>query len=325
MTSAFEYVSDLMNVEGMVMLLTGIAAFATILTLTASFASTDKLSTRMKYVSTEREAMRARAREALSQEKTRLRHTPKGFVKEVVERFASGRMLENAEVREKLRQAGFRGPGPMYTFIFFRFIMPPILFLLTLLYLAFVNDLGLAPIARFAMSSGAAFVGFYLPNVFVQNVIARRQDSIRKAFPDALDLLLICVESGMSIEAAFQKVASEIGSQSVEMAEELALTTAELSYLQERRAAYENLAKRTGLPGVKAVSTSLIQAERYGTPLGQALRVMAQENRDIRMSEAEKKAAGLPPKLTVPMILFFLPVLFAVILGPAIIKMMMTF
>jgi len=324
MTSAFEFAAGLMNVESMVMLLTGIAAFATILTLTASFASTDKLSTRMKYVSTEREAMRARAREALSQEKTRLRHTPKGFVKEVVERFASGRMLENAEIREKLRQAGFRGPGPMYTFIFFRFVMPPILFLLTLLYLVFADDLGLAPVARFAVSCGAAFVGFYLPNVFVQNVITRRQDSIRKAFPDALDLLLICVESGMSIEAAFQKVASEIGSQSVELAEELALTTAELSYLQERRAAYENLAKRTGLPGVKAVSTSLIQAERYGTPLGQALRIMAQENRDIRMSEAEKKAAGLPPKLTVPMIVFFLPVLFAVILGPAIIKTMAT-
>ncbi len=324
MGSAFEFAAGLMNVESMVMLLTAIAAFATILTLAASFLTTDKLSTRMKYVSTEREAMRARAREALSQERTRLRHTPKGFVKEVVDRFASGRMLENAEIREKLRQAGFRGPGPMYTFIFFRFVMPPILFLLTLLYLAFVDDLGLAPMARFAVSCAAAFIGFYLPNVFVQNVIARRQDSIRKAFPDALDLLLICVESGMSIEAAFQKVAAEIGSQSVELAEELALTTAELSYLQERRAAYENLAKRTGLPGVKAVSTSLIQAERYGTPLGQALRIMAQENRDIRMSEAEKKAAGLPPKLTVPMIVFFLPVLFAVILGPAIIKTMAT-
>lgn len=324
MGSAFEFAAGLMNVESMVMLLTAIAAFATILTLAASFLTTDKLSTRMKYVSTEREAMRARAREALSQERTRLRHTPKGFVKEVVDRFASGRMLENAEIREKLRQAGFRGPGPMYTFIFFRFVMPPILFLLTLLYLAFVDDLGLAPTARFAVSCAAAFIGFYLPNVFVQNVIARRQDSIRKAFPDALDLLLICVESGMSIEAAFQKVAAEIGSQSVELAEELALTTAELSYLQERRAAYENLAKRTGLPGVKAVSTSLIQAERYGTPLGQALRIMAQENRDIRMSEAEKKAAGLPPKLTVPMIVFFLPVLFAVILGPAIIKTMAT-
>ncbi|MEQ8741232.1 MAG: type II secretion system F family protein [Hoeflea sp.] len=310
------------NLENIVMLLTAVAAFATILTLTGPLLSTDKLSTRMKYVSTEREAMRARARESLAQEKTRLRHTPKGFMKEVVEKFTSGRALENADVRDKLRQAGFRGPGPMYTFVFFRFVMPPILFVLTLLYLVFLNDFGLPPMARFAASCAAAFVGFYLPNVFVQNVIARRQDSIRKAFPDALDLLLICVESGMSIEAAFQKVATEIGTQSVELAEELGLTTAELSYLQERRQAYENLSKRTGLPGVKAVSTSLIQAERYGTPLGQALRVMAQENRDIRMSEAEKKAAGLPPKLTVPMIVFFLPVLFGVILGPAIIKVM---
>lgn len=324
MNSVYDIVASMMNVESIVMLLTAVAAFATILTLAAAFLTTDKLSTRMKYVSTEREAMRARAREQLAQEKTRLRHTPKGFMKEVVDRFASGGMLENAEIREKLRQAGFRGPGPMYTFIFFRFVMPPVTFLMTLLYLSFASDFGLEPMARFALSCAAAFIGFYLPNVFVQNVIARRQDSISKAFPDALDLLLICVESGMSIEAAFQKVAAEIGSQSVELAEELALTTAELSYLQERRMAYENLAKRTGLPGVKAVSTSLIQAERYGTPLGQALRVMAQENRDMRMAAAEKKAAGLPPKLTVPMIVFFLPVLFAVILGPAIIKTMST-
>lgn len=316
----FEFTQSMFNIQNAVMVLTALAAFATIITLALPLLASDKLSTRMKYVSTEREAMRARAREALAQEKTRLRHTPKGFVKEVVDRFASGRMLENAEIRDKLRQAGFRGPGPIYTFIFFRFVMPPVLFVLTLLYLAFLNDFGLPPMARFAASCGAAFIGFYLPNVFVQNVIARRQDSIKKAFPDALDLLLICVESGMSIEAAFQKVATEVGSQSVELAEELALTTAELSYLQERRMAYENLARRTGLPGVKAVATSLIQAERYGTPLGQALRVMAQENRDIRMAEAEKKAAGLPPKLTVPMIVFFLPVLFGVILGPAIIK-----
>lgn len=318
--SVFELVENMFNVENVVMLLTGVAAFATIFTLTEPLMNTDKLSTRMKYVSTEREAMRARAREALTQEKTRLRHTPKGFMKQVVEKFARGNVLENAAVKEKLRQAGFRGPGPMYTFVFFRFVMPPLLFLLTLLYLSFLNDFGLQPMARLAVACAAAFAGFYLPNLFVENVISRRQDSIRKAFPDALDLLLICVESGMSIEAAFQKVAAEIGAQSVELAEELGLTTAELSYLQERRMAYENLARRTGLPGVKAVVTSLIQAERYGTPLGQALRVMAQENRDIRMSEAEKKAAGLPPKLTVPMIVFFLPVLFGVILGPAIIK-----
>ena len=140
------------------------------------------------------------------------------------------------------------------------------------------------------------------------------------AFPDALDMLLICVQSGMSVEAAFGKVSKEIATQSLELAEELSLTTAELSYLQDRRQAFDNLGKRTGIPGVKAVTTALIQAERYGTPVGQALRVMAKENRDIRMSDAEKKAASLPPKLTVPMILFFLPVLFVVILGPAAIR-----
>ena len=144
------------------------------------------------------------------------------------------------------------------------------------------------------------------------------------AFPDALDLLLICVESGMSIESAFTRVASEVGSQSVELAEEFGLTTAELSYLPERRQAFENLAKRCGHPGVKAIAAALNQAEKYGTPLGQALRVCAQENREMRMSEAEKKAAALPAKLTVPMIVFFLPCLFVVILGPAIMRVIHT-
>jgi tight adherence protein C len=160
------------------------------------------------------------------------------------------------------------------------------------------------------------------PNFYLKNQIQRRQLSIKRAFPDALDLMLICVESGMSIEAAFRKVSEEIGSQSVPLAEELTLTTAELSYLPERRQAYDNLGQRTGIEGVRAVCLALQQAERYGTPLGTTLRVLAQENRDMRMSEAEKKAAGLPPKLTVPMIVFFLPVLFVVILGPAAIRVM---
>lgn len=318
MISAIE---QFVNLPNAVTLLTAIAAFATILTFALPLLQTDKLGTRMKYVATERDAMRQRHLEELSRERARLRQSPKGYMKQFVEQFNLNAMLENEKVKDKLRRAGFRGPAPMYTFLFFRFVMPPVVFLVTIMYLFFVNDLGLGtPLARVAASCGGAFAGFYLPNLFVENVIAKRQDSIRKAFPDSLDLLLICVESGMSIEAAFNKVATEVGSQSVEMAEELALTTAELSYLQERRQAYENLAHRTGLPGVKAVTTSLIQAERYGTPLGQSLRVMAQENRDMRMSEAEKKAAGLPPKLTVPMILFFLPVLFAVIIGPAAIQ-----
>ena len=176
------------------------------------------------------------------------------------------------------------------------------------------------------MKVGAAFAGalfgYYLPDLFVSNIIARRQQSIMRAFPDALDLMLICVESGMSIESAFTKVAAEIGTQSAELAEELALTTAELSYLPDRRQAFDNLAKRCGHPGVKAVATALNQAEKYGTPMGQALRVTATENREMRMQEAERKAASLPAKLTVPMIIFFLPCLFVVILGPAIMKIM---
>jgi tight adherence protein C len=141
-----------------------------------------------------------------------------------------------------------------------------------------------------------------------------------QVFPDALDLMLICVESGMSIEASFSRVASEIGSQSPELAEELALTTAELSYLPDRRQAFDNLVKRCDHQGMKAVATALNQSEKYGTPMGHALRVTAAENREMRMQEAERKAAALPAKLTVPMILFFLPCLFIVILGPAVIQ-----
>ncbi|MCB1510875.1 MAG: type II secretion system F family protein, partial [Hyphomicrobiaceae bacterium] len=184
------------------------------------------------------------------------------------------------------------------------------------------KHLSYPPMAKVMMGLGAGFVGFYLPNMFIQNMIQRRQAALKAAFPDALDMLLICVQSGMSIEAAFGKVAKEIAVQSMELAEEFSLTTAELSYLQDRRLAFENLGKRTGLPGIRAVATALVQSERYGTPISAALRVMAKENRDMRMSEAEKKAAALPPKLTVPMIIFFLPVLFVVILGPAGIQVM---
>jgi tight adherence protein C len=145
-----------------------------------------------------------------------------------------------------------------------------------------------------------------------------------RAFPDALDLMLICVEAGMSIEAAFQRVSEEVGTQSPELAEELALTTAELSYLPDRRQAYDNLAKRCGHSGVRAVAAAVNQAEKYGTPVGQALRVTAHENREQRVMEAEKKAAALSPKLTVPMLIFFLPCLFVVIMGPAIMNIMHT-
>jgi tight adherence protein C len=206
--------------------------------------------------------------------------------------------------------------------MFFRMLAPIIMFIGSLIYVFFIGDVKYPPLIKFLMGVGGGFLGFYIPNVVIENIAQKRQQSIKQSFPDALDMLLICVQSGMSIEAAFGKVSKEVASQSVELAEEMTLTTAELSYLSDRRQAYENLGKRTGLPGVKAVTTALIQAERYGTPVGQALRTMAKENREARQSEAERKAAALPPKLTVPMIVFFLPVLFIVILGPAGIGLM---
>jgi tight adherence protein C len=307
------------------MMLASVAAIATVLTLAMPLLSPDVLGRRMKSVALEREKIRQRERERLARgerEKVALRQSPKQYMSKVVERFNLTKWLAQEAAREKLVQAGFRGQAPYIAFLFFRLVTPVILFLFALFYLFVVIEWDQPNAVKVGVCLAAAYAGMQAPFFFLKNRIAKRQLSIKRAFPDALDLLLICVESGMSIEAAFKRVSSEIGSQSIALAEELTLTTAELSYLQDRKMAYENLAKRTDLDGVKSVCMALQQAERYGTPLAQTLRVMAQENRDMRMSEAEKKAAGLPPKLTVPMILFFLPVLFIVILGPAGIRVM---
>jgi tight adherence protein C len=309
------------------MLLTSVAAIATVLTLAMPLLSPDTLGKRMKSVALEREKIRQRERERLARgekEKVNLRRSPKQYMAKVVERFNLTKWLAQEAAREKLVQAGYRGQAPYIAFLFFRLITPFVMFLVTLFYLFVVVQLEQPVTIKLGLCLGAAYGGMQAPYFFLKNRIAKRQLSIKRAFPDALDLLLICVESGMSIEAAFKKVSVEIGSQSIPLAEELTLTTAELSYLQDRKTAYENLARRTDLDGVKSVCMALQQAERYGTPLAQTLRVMSQENRDMRMSEAEKKAAALPPKLTVPMILFFLPVLFVVILGPAAIRVMAT-
>jgi len=303
--------------------LAAVAAFATVLTLIMPLLNQDRMGQRMKVMAVERDKMRAvRLAEMATAERDakKLRQAPKGFMQEIVDRLDLRSQFDNEEIRDKLKTAGLRGQAPLVAYMFFRVAMPPITFAGALFYLFVIGKVDSPPMIKVMMAIGTAFAGFYLPNIFIENLAQKRQTAIKSAFPDALDMLLICVQSGMSVEAAFGKVAKEISSQSLEMAEEFSLTTAELSYLSDRRKAYENLGKRSGLAGVKAVSTSLIQSERYGTPVSQALRVMAKENRDIRMSEAEKKAASLPPKLTVPMIIFFLPVLFFVIMGPVAIR-----
>ena len=297
-----------------------VLVFATLATLLGSMGGGVKLDERMKAVSVRRDELKRRSRQAIASGQGGLRHTDDGFKKRVVDQLNLTKMLEDPKVAEQMIQAGFRGPRPLTTFYFFRFATPFVFLFLVGGYLFLINDFGQPFTMKLAGTVGAAVAGFYAPNVFLQNRIAKRRQSIMEAFPDALDLMLICVEAGMSIETAIVKVSQEIGTTSIDLAEELALLSAELSYLPERRMAYEGLAKRTNHPGVRSVATAMVQAEQYGTPLGSALRTMAKENRDLRLSAAEKKAAALPAQLTVPMIIFFLPVLFIVILGPAIIN-----
>jgi tight adherence protein C len=316
-------IDKLHDTQLLAMIFAAVATVATVLTLTMPLLAPDTLTKRMKAVAIEREKMRVRERERMARgDRISLRQTPKQYMKTAVDRLNLAKWVGQEQAREKLVQAGYRGQAPYIAFLFFRMVVPVTMLAFSLFYVFLVLEFDQPPIVKAGMCLVATFIGMQLPYLFLKNRIARRQLSIRRAFPDALDLLLICVESGMSIEASFRKVSQEIGTQSVALGEELTLTTAELSYLPDRRLAYENLAKRTNMEGVKSVCVALQQSERYGTPMGHTLRVLAQENRDMRMSEAEKKAAALPPKLTVPMILFFLPVLFIVILGPAAIKVM---
>ncbi|KLK91802.1 type II secretion system protein [Microvirga vignae] len=316
--------SLLTNTDFIIAFSSAISVGGAILVLSWPYFARDEFTTRMAQVASERERIRLRERTRLNDRNKQpsLRSEPKKLFKTIVDWLDLEKRMEDGDLSQKLRMAGYRGQSPVITFLAVRAIAPLVMFLVAIFYVFVVLRLQHPLFVKLGIAVAAAWFGYFAPQLYVKNKITKRQEAIRRSWPDAMDLLLICVECGMSIESALRKVSEEIGSQCVELAEELSLTTAELSYLQDRRKAYENLAERTGLDGVKGVVTSLIQSEKYGTPLAQSLRVLAQENRDMRMSEAEKKAAALPPKLTVPMILFFLPVLFAVIITPAVIKIM---
>jgi len=306
----------------LVALFVAIAVFATLYTIAVPFFERGDLNKRMRAVSTERDQIRARERARMNSDagtsKATLRAQNNRNVRQIVERFNLREALVDENTMNKLRAAGYRSENALNTFLVARFLLPFLFLAAAAFYIFGLGHLVEKPLPiRLLAVIGTAYLGFYAPNIFISNRMGKRQHSIKRTWPDALDLMLICVESGISIEAAMRRVSEELGEQSPALAEEMVLTTAELSFLPDRRQALENLGTRTQIPLVQSVTQALIQADRYGTPISQALRVLAQEGRDDRMNEAEKKAAALPPKLTVPMILFFLPVLVAVILGPA--------
>ena len=306
----------------MAFLLAALGCAATALTVVVPMLQTDNLSRRIKAVSDERERIRLRERERLAAKdnRTQLRSRPSSTLKRLVDTLNLTSWLSTETAKEQLAKAGFRGAGAEYAFVAGRLIAPIGFAIVAAIYIFGIADWQQPLAIKLGGVMAAVYLGVKAPEIYLRNATTKRQKSIERAYPNALDLLLICAESGMSIEHSVRKVSSEIGVESVEMAEELTLLSAEMSYLPDRRTAFENLNARTGLESIRSLTTVLIQSERYGTPLGAALRVLGQESRDQRMNAAEKKAAALPPTLTVPMILFFLPGLFAAILTPAAIQ-----
>ncbi|GHA31902.1 type II secretion system protein [Devosia pacifica] len=321
-----DFIETIVNRDFLISALAAISAAAVVFTFGMGLIGRSEMKSRIRRVALERDRMRAEELARLrGSEGSGARGSIRGretrtYMRKVVERFSLRKAFVNEHTVIHLTQAGYRGQGPLTTYLFLRFVTPIGIAVISALYFIFVLDGDRPLFMNITYAVGIGLIGTYLPVILLRNKITKRQISIKRAWPDCLDLMLLCIESGMSIEHAFKRVSKEMAEESPELAEELTLTTAELSFLEDRTRAYENLANRTGLDVVRSVMTALIQADRYGTSVGQALRVMAEEGRETRMTDAEKKASALPPKLTVPLILFFLPVLFIVIMAPAMIK-----
>ena len=293
-----------------------IAAFASVMAVALPFLQNDAFAARRRAVAFKRDELQIQQREGYNSRKRLHPTKSESAMRNVLKQLRLGSMLEQKGLKRSMIQAGWRSTSAPVTYTFLRLAMPIGIGLLTFFYIQ-----SLFPewtnLSKGLAGLGGAVLGWFIPSLALSNAVQKRQKILARALPDALDLMVICVEAGMSIEAAFTKVSEEMAESAPLMAEEMGLTSAELAFLGDRRGAYENLAERTGLPTFKSLTTTLLQSEKYGTPIAQGLRVIAQENRDQRLNAAEKKAASLPAKLTVPMIIFFLPVLFIVIAGPA--------
>lgn len=301
-------------------LLAGVATLAMLFALYTATTVRDPMAARVKALNERREQLKAGI--VASTGKRRAKLTQKNETTDRMKAFLSSlRVLQEEQLKAaqlKLVQAGIRSKDAAVAIIFGRLVLP--IFLgggIALAVYVFGFKAEWSEMKRFALVAGSLILSYKAPDIFVQNKVTKRSDAIRKGLPDALDLLVICAEAGLTVDAAFHRVAKELGKAYPELGDEFALTAIELGFLTERRQAFENLSQRIDLEAIRGVTTTMIQTEKYGTPLASALRVLSAEFRNERMMRAEEKAARLPAIMTVPLILFILPVLFVVILGPA--------
>jgi tight adherence protein C len=317
-----QIIAAITDPENVIAFLGGIGTFFAVVALALPFLQRDALAPRLKAVAARREELRQQATAQKAERRRPGRREAISVMSRFLGRLNLVNQIEDRDLRMKLAAAGWRGYGPAVVFVFGRVLLPVVVALVAAFCVYALDLFKLSAGMKMLAVVGGAAIGYYIPNVVVKNATQKRQETITLSFPDALDLMIICVEAGLSLEAAFNRVADEIGENSPELAEELGLTTAELNFLGDRRLALMNFAARIGTDEARALATSLIQSEQYGTPLTVSLRVLSKENRDARMSRAEQKAGALPAMLTGPMIIFFLPVVFIVLLGPAIIQIM---
>ena len=309
-------------------ILTGVAVLAVMLAIYAAITVTDPMQKRVKALNERRDQLKAGIVTHTARKRASLVRKNETTDK-MRDALSSLKVLQESQLRDvqqKLAQAGIRRKEYGFAVIFARMVLPIALggaAALVVYGLDFFPEWGsFKRFMAFAVAVGAGYKG---PDIYISNLISKRTDAVRKGLPDALDLLVICAEAGLTVDAAFNRVARELGRAYPELGDEFALTAIELAFLSERRQAFENLAYRVKLEAVKGVVTTMIQTERYGTPLASALRVLSAEFRNERMMRAEEKAARLPAIMTVPLILFILPVLFVVILGPAACSIMDAF
>ena len=301
-------------------LLAAVAACAVLFAIYSAITIRDPMAKRVKALNERREQLKAGI--VTNANKRRQSLVRKNQTTEKMrETLASLKVLQESQlqvIQQKLAQAGIRKKEYAVAVIFARMVLPVVFGLAAAILVYWVNAFPeWTPIKRLGFFAGALGLGYKGPEIYLKNIIGKRTDAIRKGLPDALDLLVICAEAGLTVDAAFGRVARELGRAYPELGDEFTLTSIELSFLTERRMAFENLAYRVDLDAVRGVVTTMIQTERYGTPLASALRVLSAEFRNERMMRAEEKAARLPAIMTVPLILFILPVLFVVIIGPA--------
>jgi tight adherence protein C len=317
MNALAKYLPGGMAPEDALAILFGLAAFLVVIALWQTLLVRDPIVVRAKSLLARRSELMA---QYVGHARPRQRAAAHGLMANIVLRFRLLQSEKTGGMRERLAQAGIRSREALIAYLFCKLCLPLAFGAISLVLIEGMDAYNLTPTNRLIACIGSVLFGALGPSIWIKNKITKRQNAIRKGVPDALDLLVICVEAGLSLDAALTRVSRELGRGAPELADEFQLTALELGFLPERRQALDNLSKRVTLPSIRAVVSSLLQTEKYGTPLAQSLRVLAAEFRNERMMRAEEKAARLPAVLTVPMVVFILPTLFIVLIGPAIIK-----